>query len=127
MPEVAGALHGQRTRSCASMTVARRSSPWPCRSRHDGDAGGAPALDAGGDIDQVIAAERWANLRFFLVLAAVMLVLSLSLANTIAEPVRRLADAAERVRRGIRSREQIPDFTWRAPMRSDICRGRCAR
>ena len=42
-----------------------------------------------------------------------MLVLSLSLANTIAEPVRRLADAAERVRRGIRSRQQIPDFTSR--------------
>ena len=68
----------------------------------------------GGDIDQVIASERWAILRFFAVLAAVMLVLSLSLANTIAEPVRRLADAAERVRRGIRSRQQIPDFTSRS-------------
>jgi two-component system sensor histidine kinase ChvG len=55
-----------------------------------------------------------AQLRFFLVLAVVMLVLSLSLANTIAEPVRRLADAAERVRRGIRSRQQIPDFTARS-------------
>ena len=43
-----------------------------------------------------------------------MLLLSLSLANTIAEPVRRLADAAERVRRGIRSRQQIPDFTARS-------------
>ena len=43
-----------------------------------------------------------------------MLVLSLSLANTIAEPVRRLADAAERVRRGIRARQQIPDFTARS-------------
>ena len=68
----------------------------------------------GGDIDHVIASERWAILRFFLVLAAVMLVLSLSLANTIAEPVRRLAEAAERVRRGIRSRQQIPDFTSRS-------------
>src|SRR5271154_4093078 len=68
----------------------------------------------GGDIDHVIASERWALLRFFLVLAAVMLVLSISLANTIAEPVRRLADAAERVRRGIRSRQQIPDFTARS-------------
>ncbi len=68
----------------------------------------------GGDIDRVIASERWAILRFFAVLAAVMLVLSLSLANTIAEPVRRLADAAERVRRGIRSRQQIPDFTSRS-------------
>ena len=68
----------------------------------------------GGDIDRVIASERWAILRFFAVLAAVMLVLSLSLANTIAGPVRKLADAAERVRRGIRSRQQIPDFTARS-------------
>ncbi len=67
----------------------------------------------GGDIDRVIAAERWAIFRFFVVLALVMFVLSLSLANTIAEPVRRLATAAERVRRGIRSRQQIPDFTAR--------------
>jgi len=43
-----------------------------------------------------------------------MLMLSLSLANTIAEPVRKLADAAERVRRGIKSRQQIPDFTNRS-------------
>ena len=67
----------------------------------------------GGDIDKVISAERWGLLRFFLVIAAVMLVLSLSLANTIAEPVRKLADASERVRRGIKSRQQIPDFTNR--------------
>jgi two-component system, OmpR family, sensor histidine kinase ChvG len=67
----------------------------------------------GGDIDRVIASERWALLRFFLVILAVMLLLSLSLANTIAEPVRKLADAAERVRRGIKSRQQIPDFTNR--------------
>ena len=68
----------------------------------------------GGDIDKVIASERWALLRFFLVLAAVMLVLSISLAGTIAEPVRKLATAAERVRRGINSRQQIPDFTNRS-------------
>ena len=68
----------------------------------------------GGDIDAVIASERWAILRFFLVLAAVMFVLSLLLAGTIAEPVRKLAEAAERVRRGIKSRQQIPDFTARS-------------
>ena len=68
----------------------------------------------GGDIDKVIASERWGLLRFFLVIAAVMLVLSVSLANTIAEPVRKLAEAAERVRRGIKSRQQIPDFPTRA-------------
>ncbi len=67
----------------------------------------------GGDIDKTLAGERWGLLRYFLVIAFVMLVLSLLLANTIGEPVRKLADAAERVRRGIKSRQQIPDFTYR--------------
>ena len=67
----------------------------------------------GGDIDKIIASERWAMIRVFLVFAAVMLIVSLFLAGTIAEPMRRLADAAERVRRGIKSRQEIPDFTWR--------------
>jgi two-component system sensor histidine kinase ChvG len=68
----------------------------------------------GGDIDAMIASERWAILRIFLVLASVMSVLSVLLAGTIAEPVRKLAEAAERVRRGIKSRQQIPDFTNRS-------------
>jgi two-component system, OmpR family, sensor histidine kinase ChvG len=68
----------------------------------------------GGDIDAIIASERWAILRIFLVLASVMFVLSVLLAGTIAEPVRKLAEAAERVRRGIKSRQQIPDFTNRS-------------
>jgi two-component system sensor histidine kinase ChvG len=67
----------------------------------------------GGDIDRILASERWAILRIFLASAAVMLILSLFLAGTIAEPMRRLAEAAERVRRGIKSRQQIPDFTDR--------------
>ncbi len=68
----------------------------------------------GGDIDKIIASERWAIFRVFLVAAAVMFVLSLFLAGTIAGPMRRLAEAAERVRRGVNSREEIPDFTSRA-------------
>jgi two-component system, OmpR family, sensor histidine kinase ChvG len=115
MPEVGGALQG-RTQSLV-------------RANHEGETivsvgvpiqhmmatRGALLLSTqGGDIDRVITSARLAQLRFFLVLAVVMLVLSLSLANTIAEPVRRLADAAERVRRGIRSRQQIPDFTARS-------------
>jgi len=68
----------------------------------------------GGDIDSIIAAERWALLRVFAVAAAVMLVLSVLLAGTIAGPMRRLAEAAERVRRGIKSRQEIPDFTDRS-------------
>ena len=68
----------------------------------------------GGDIDTIIASERWAILRVFAVSAIVMVVLSLLLAGTIAEPMRRLAEAAERVRRGTKSRQEIPDFTDRA-------------
>ena len=68
----------------------------------------------GGAIDAIIASERWAILRIFLVAAAVMFLLSLLLAGTIAEPMRRLAEAAERVRRGIKSRQEIPDYTSRS-------------
>jgi two-component system sensor histidine kinase ChvG len=40
-------------------------------------------------------------------------VLSLLLSSTIANPLRRLAAAAVRVRRGVKSREEIPDFSFR--------------
>jgi two-component system sensor histidine kinase ChvG len=67
----------------------------------------------GGDIDQMVTAERLAILKVFAVAAVVMIVLSLLLASTIAGPVRRLADSAEGVRRRIRTRVEIPDFTRR--------------
>jgi two-component system, OmpR family, sensor histidine kinase ChvG len=66
-----------------------------------------------GDIDQMVEAERLAVFKVFLVAAAVMVVLSVFLAGTIADPVRRLAAGAESVRRRIRSRVEIPDFTDR--------------
>jgi two-component system, OmpR family, sensor histidine kinase ChvG len=67
----------------------------------------------GDDIDQMVTAERLAILKVGGVASAVMIVLSLALASTIAGPVRRLADSAERVRRRIRTRVEIPDFTGR--------------
>jgi two-component system sensor histidine kinase ChvG len=67
----------------------------------------------GGDIDNMVEAERLAIVKVFLVAASVMFLLSLLLAGTIAGPVRRLADAAERVRRRIRTRVEIPNFTRR--------------
>jgi two-component system sensor histidine kinase ChvG len=67
----------------------------------------------GGDIDAILDAERWGIIRIFLVSAGVMLLLSLLFAGTIAEPMRWLAEAAERVRRGAKSRQEIPDFTDR--------------
>ncbi|CAN7687108.1 sensor histidine kinase [Bosea sp. LjRoot9] len=67
----------------------------------------------GGDIDAIIASERYAILQVFTVAAGVMIVLSVLLAGTIAEPIRKLAEAAQRVRKGVKSREQIPDFAGR--------------
>jgi two-component system, OmpR family, sensor histidine kinase ChvG len=67
----------------------------------------------GDDIDHMVTAERLAILKVGGVASAVMIVLSLLLASTIAGPVRRLADSAERVRRRIRMRVEIPDFTGR--------------
>jgi two-component system sensor histidine kinase ChvG len=61
----------------------------------------------------MVEAERFAILKVFLIAAGVMVVLSVLLAGTIADPMRRLADGAERVRRRIRARVEIPDFTKR--------------
>ncbi|WP_429005460.1 stimulus-sensing domain-containing protein [Roseixanthobacter psychrophilus] len=68
----------------------------------------------GGEIDEAVEAERFVIVRVFLVAAAVMVLLSVLLAGTIADPVRKLADAAERVRRRIKTRVEIPDFTSRS-------------
>jgi len=67
----------------------------------------------GDDIDHMVTVERLAILKVGGVASAVMIVLSLLLASTIAGPVRRLADSAERVRRRIKTRVEIPDFTRR--------------
>ena len=67
----------------------------------------------GGEIDRIIASERWAILRVFLVYVVVMFLLSLFLAGTIADPIRRLSEAADRVRRGQHVREEIPDYSAR--------------
>src|SRR5579871_4700356 len=67
----------------------------------------------GDDIDQMVTAERLAILKVGGVASIVMIVLSLALASTIAGPVRRLADSAEVVRRRIKMRVEIPDFTGR--------------
>lgn len=67
----------------------------------------------GGDIDAIVQAERLAIMRVFLVAAVVTVLLSILLASTIAGPMRRLAAAADRVRRGVKTRGEIPDFSDR--------------
>jgi two-component system sensor histidine kinase ChvG len=67
----------------------------------------------GNEIDKIVTQERLAILRIFLVAAIVLIVLSVLMASTIATPLRRLSDAANRVRKGVESREEIPDFSSR--------------
>ncbi len=67
----------------------------------------------GDDIDRVVREERIAILRIFLVAAGVLLLLSAMLANTIARPLRRLSEAAQHVKRGVKSRVELPDFSDR--------------
>ncbi|MDH6263987.1 sensor histidine kinase [Bradyrhizobium sp. BR13661] len=112
--EVADALQGQkrsmvRVNARGEVIVSVAVPVQRSRAIH-----GALMLSTQGDeIDQMVTAERLAILKVGGVAAAVMIMLSLLLASTIAGPVRRLADSAERVRRRIKTRVEIPDFTRR--------------
>ncbi|MCC0015609.1 MAG: sensor histidine kinase [Rhodobiaceae bacterium] len=113
-PEVAAALNGTpasvvRVNQQGELIVSVAVPVQRFRAVH-----GALLLSTqGGDIDSIVHAERLAIVRTFVVASAVALVLSTLLAQTIAGPVRRLASAAERVRVGVKSRTEIPDFTSR--------------
>jgi two-component system sensor histidine kinase ChvG len=76
----------------------------------------------GGDIDSVIRAERLSLVRIFGIAAGIMVIISALFAGTIVEPIRRLSAAADRVRRGVKTREEIPDFTNRADEIGDLSR-----
>ncbi len=67
----------------------------------------------GGDIDQIIANERATIISMAAVAVVVTMLASLILAGTIAGPMHRLAQAAEHVRRNVKTRRKIPDFSHR--------------
>ncbi|HEV2652105.1 MAG TPA: stimulus-sensing domain-containing protein [Rhizomicrobium sp.] len=74
----------------------------------------------GGDIDNILREERTALLEVFLVAIGVMVISSLFLARFIAEPVQRLARAADTVRSGHSGREQIPTMADRRDEIGDL-------
>jgi two-component system, OmpR family, sensor histidine kinase ChvG len=71
----------------------------------------------GGDIDDILREERAALIEVFLLAFTVMVVLSLYLSGTIAEPLRKLSEAADRVRSGRAGRVPLPEDT---PRRDEI-------
>ena len=67
----------------------------------------------GGDIDEILRSERATLIQVFLVAFGVMVISSFYLSGVIAEPIRKLAAAADKVRRGRTGRESIPEMPER--------------
>ncbi|MBL1431086.1 MAG: sensor N-terminal transmembrane domain-containing protein [Robiginitomaculum sp.] len=72
------------------------------------------------DVEQIIAAERQALIPFIVVAVLVTLVSSLTLTFVIARPIRSLALAADRIKRGQVRRASIPDFSSRRDEIGDL-------
>jgi two-component system, OmpR family, sensor histidine kinase ChvG len=82
---------------------------------------GAVLLSVGsGDLERAVRAVRLDILKAFLFALAVTVLLSIYLAGTIARPIRRLATAADRVRRGLGREVVIPDFSRRGDEIGDL-------
>jgi len=76
----------------------------------------------GGDIDEIIANERATIMWMASGVTLVTLVLSLALAVTISRPMHRLARAAEHVRRNVKKKRRIPDYSHRRDEIGDLSR-----
>jgi two-component system, OmpR family, sensor histidine kinase ChvG len=74
----------------------------------------------GGDIDDILREERTKLIEVYLLAVAATLISSFYLSRTIAAPMRRLADAADRVRRGRGGRETLPDLGDRSDEIGDL-------
>jgi two-component system sensor histidine kinase ChvG len=115
LPEVSQALGGTRSSvvrvNARGETIVSVAVPV---QRFQSVRGALLLSTLGGDIDAIIVSERFALLQVFLIAAIVMVVLSVLFAGAIVGPVRRLAEAAERVRSGTKSRQEIPDFSSRS-------------
>ena len=82
---------------------------------------GAVLLSKGSDeIEQAVRAVRFEILKVFVIALGVTVLMSIYLAGTIAQPVRRLAAAAERVRRFHGRQVAIPDLTARRDEIGDL-------
>jgi two-component system, OmpR family, sensor histidine kinase ChvG len=74
----------------------------------------------GADIDDAVRSVRFDILKVFGLALAVTVLISSYLARTIAHPIYRLADAADRVRRGHGRQIDIPDFSRRRDEIGDL-------
>src|SRR5690606_30375380 len=82
---------------------------------------GVLTLEA-GDVDEIIARERAALLPFILIAILVNLISSFMLNRLVAQPVRRLARAADRVRLSRARAISLPDLAQRDDELGDLTR-----
>ncbi len=73
-----------------------------------------------GDIDEIVRAERLQLVLVFFITGSIAILLSVLLASAIAQPVRRLAEAADRVRQAQVGRIEIPDLSYRRDEIGDL-------
>lgn len=66
-----------------------------------------------GEIDTILWEERWLILQIAGVAMLVAIAMSYLLARTVADPMRRLAKAANHVSQNIQARRELPDFSNR--------------
>jgi two-component system sensor histidine kinase ChvG len=66
-----------------------------------------------GDIEKSLSDERWRITLLAAIALLATLVSSILLARTVAEPIRRLSEAAEEVSRNINARAHLPDYAER--------------
>ncbi len=74
------------------------------------------------DIDEIVREEQMLTVRVFGGALALTMLLSFFLGRTLVRPIRRLARAAERVRRAIGREESIPEFAERMDEIGDLSR-----
>lgn len=75
---------------------------------------------SGARIDQAVAEVRRDILNVFFVALGVTILMSFYLASTITNPIKRLAEGADRVRTGMNRKENLPDFTNREDEIGDL-------
>jgi two-component system, OmpR family, sensor histidine kinase ChvG len=120
-PEVRRALHGEIGSAVRSdhdnMLLLTAAVPV---QRYKQVLGAVLLSTSSAEIDREVRIVRFQILKAFGIALGVTVLLSIYLAGTIAQPIRRLAAAAERVRHGHRQKEPIPDLTKRGDEVGDL-------
>jgi two-component system sensor histidine kinase ChvG len=119
--EVARALKGQRVAGVRTAVTGDQVVSVSLPIQNVKAVLGVLTLEA-GDVDQIIAAQRRALMPFILVAVATTILTSLLLSAMIAQPVLRLARAADRVRLSRARAISLPDLAKRDDELGDLTR-----